>query len=82
MPLAKMNEQGRIVIPAVCREKAGIAPGEELLVDVVGEGELRLRTKQQALKRAQEILGKRLPKGRDLVAELIAERRREAKRER
>lgn len=79
---AKMNQQGRLVIPAACREQAGIAPGDELLVEVVGEGELRLRTKQQALRRAQEIVARHGSKDRDLVAELIAERRKEARRER
>jgi AbrB family looped-hinge helix DNA binding protein len=79
---AKMNGQGRLVIPAACREKAGIAPGDELLIEVVGDGELRLRTKREALRRAQEIVARHVPKDRDLVAELIAERRKEARRER
>lgn len=80
MASARMNDQGRIVIPAECRAAAGFKPGDELLVDVVGEGELRLRTRGQALKAAQEIVA-RHSSGRDLVAELIAERREEAARE-
>ncbi len=75
-----MNGQGRIVIPAECRAAAGIRPGDDLLIETVGEGELRVRTRQQALKRAQEIVAK-YSSGRDLVAELIAERREEARRE-
>lgn len=75
-----MNQQGRIVIPAECRAAAGIKPGDELIVETVGEGELRLRTREQALKKAQEIVT-RFGSGRDLVAELIAERREEARRE-
>ena len=78
---AKMNQQGRIVIPAECRRAAGIKPGDELLVEAIGEGELRLRTPEQAIKAAQAIVARRVPKDRDLVAELIAERRAEAKRE-
>jgi AbrB family looped-hinge helix DNA binding protein len=78
---AKVNQQGRIVIPAECRKAAGIKPGDELLVEAVGEGELRLRTPQQALKEAQRIVAL-YGSGRDLVAELIAERRAEARRER
>jgi hypothetical protein len=42
---------------------------------------LRLRTPEQAIKAAQAIVARRVPKDRDLVAELIAERREEAKRE-
>jgi AbrB family looped-hinge helix DNA binding protein len=76
-----MNEQGRIVIPAECRTAAGIKPGDELLIEAVGQGELRLRTAEQAIKSAQAIVARRVPKHRDLVAELIADRRAEARRE-
>jgi AbrB family looped-hinge helix DNA binding protein len=78
---AKVNQQGRIVIPAECRAAAGIKPGDELLIEAIGEGELRLRTPKQALKEAQRIVA-RYGSSRDLVAELIAERRKEARRER
>jgi AbrB family looped-hinge helix DNA binding protein len=76
-----MNQQGRIVIPAECRAAAGIKPGDELLIEAIGEGELRLRTPEQAIKAAQAIVARRVPKDRDLVAELIAARRGEARRE-
>jgi AbrB family looped-hinge helix DNA binding protein len=76
----RINSQGRIVIPAECRVAAGLKPGDELIVDAVGEGELRLLTREQALKEAQRIVA-RYGSGRDLVAELIAERREEAARE-
>ncbi len=78
---ARMNRQGRIVIPAECRAAAGLKPGEDLLIEPVGEGELRLRTRRQAIKEAQAIVARYLPKGRDLVQELIDERREEAARE-
>lgn len=78
---ARVNQQGRIVIPAECRSAAGIKPGDEVLIELVGEGELRLRTRRQAVKAAQSIVTRRVPKSRDLVAELIAERREEAGRE-
>ena len=78
---SRINNQGRIVIPAECRAAAGLKPGDEVLIEAIGEGELRLRTKRQAIKRAQAIVARRVPKERDLVAELIAERRKEAERE-
>jgi AbrB family looped-hinge helix DNA binding protein len=78
---ARVNQQGRIVIPAECRSAAGIKPGDEVLIESVGEGELRLRTRRQAIKTAQSIVARRVPKSRDLVAELITERREEAGRE-
>ena len=77
---AKVNEQGRIVIPADARAAAGIRPGPDVLVEVIGPGELRLRTKERAVRKAQEIVAKHLGK-RDLVAELLAERRRDVGRE-
>ncbi len=43
--------------------------------------ESRPRTRRQAIKEAQAIVARFVPKGRDLVAELIAERREEAGRE-
>jgi AbrB family looped-hinge helix DNA binding protein len=78
---ARVNEQGRIVIPAECRVAAGIKAGDDLLIEKVGEGELRVRTRQRALKDAQDLYARIIPKDRDLVAELIAERRAEAERE-
>jgi antitoxin PrlF len=78
---ARINQQGRIVIPAECRAAAGLKPGDELLIETIGEGELRLRTPEQAIKEAQAIVARYLPKGRDLVQELIDERRAEAARE-
>ena len=78
---ARINQQGRIVIPAECRAAAGLKPGDELLIEAIGDGELRLRTPEQAIKEAQAIVVRYLPRGRDLVQELIDERRAEAARE-
>jgi AbrB family looped-hinge helix DNA binding protein len=78
---ARVNQQGRIVIPAECRSAAGIKPGDEVLIELVGEGELRLRTRRQAVKAAPSIVARRVPNSRNLVAELIAKRREEAGRE-
>ena len=60
---------------------AGLEPGEEVVIEPVGEGELRLQTKESALKEAQAMVARYLPGGRDLVQELIDERRQEAARE-
>jgi AbrB family looped-hinge helix DNA binding protein len=76
-----MNQQGRIVIPAECRAAAGLKPGDELIVEATGEGELCLRTREQAVRRAQAIIAPYLPKRPDLVQEFIDERRAEAARE-
>jgi AbrB family looped-hinge helix DNA binding protein len=78
---AKLNAQGRIVIPAACRDAAGIEPGDEIVIEVAGPGELRLRTKAQAIRKAQAIVARKRSGRRDLVAELLRERRKEAARE-
>lgn len=78
---AKINAQGRVVIPAPCREQAGLKPGDDVLIEVLGPGELRLRTKAEAVRKAQTIVARRVPKRRDLARELIKERRREAARQ-
>ena len=77
----RMNGQGRIVIPAECRKMAGLKPGDDLLIEAVGDGELRLRTRWQAIRKAQAIVAPYLPKGRDLVQEFIDDRRAEAARD-
>jgi AbrB family looped-hinge helix DNA binding protein len=77
----RINEQGRIVIPQECRRAAGLKAGDDLLIEAVGEGELRLWTSEQAIKAAQAIVARKVTKERDLVGELIAERRAEAARE-
>jgi AbrB family looped-hinge helix DNA binding protein len=77
---ARINAQGRVVIPAPCREQAGLKPGDDVLIEVAGRGELRLRTRAAAVRKARAIVARRLPKGRDLVAALIKERRRKAAR--
>jgi hypothetical protein len=62
------------------REELGIEPGETVSLRVM-DGELRLITVRQAIKRLQDLLDARLEPGRSLVDELIAERRAEAARE-
>jgi AbrB family looped-hinge helix DNA binding protein len=79
--MTRINPQGRIVIPAECRAAAGLKPGDELVVEAIGEGELRLRTVLRTLREAQEIVARYIPKDRDLVQEFIDDRRKEAERE-
>ncbi|MBI4280293.1 MAG: AbrB/MazE/SpoVT family DNA-binding domain-containing protein [Armatimonadetes bacterium] len=75
-----MGQGGRLVIPAPYRKALGLRPGDEVILRLE-DGELRILTLHQALKRARRIVRRYVPKGRSLVRELIAERRREAQRE-
>jgi AbrB family looped-hinge helix DNA binding protein len=76
----KVGAGGRIVLPAEFRKALGLAPGDDVLV-VLDNGALRIITPRQALEEAQTILRQYVPSGKGLAAELIAERRKEAKRE-
>lgn len=75
-----MGEGGRVVIPAEFRKSMGIKPGDEIIVSLE-DGEVRISTLAQVIKRAQELVRMYVPDDVSLVDELIEERRREAARE-
>jgi AbrB family looped-hinge helix DNA binding protein len=77
---ARVNENGRVVIPAAFRKALGIASGDTVVLRL-DEGELKITTLRQRIKRSQEIVRKHVPRTVSLVDELIAERREAAKRE-
>ena len=76
----KIAEGGRLVIPSQYRRALGLETGDEVIVRAV-DGELRILTRAEAVKRAQALVRKRVKKGRSLVAELRNERRSEAANE-
>ncbi len=77
---AQISENGRIVIPAAFRKAMGLKGGEVVTIRMDEEG-LHIQSRAQAIKRAQTKVRKYVPEGVSLVDELIAERRREVKRE-
>jgi len=77
---ARLNENGRLVIPASFRKALEIKPGDEVILRLE-EGELRLTTRKLRIARAQRNARKYIPRGVSLADELIAERREAAKRE-
>jgi AbrB family looped-hinge helix DNA binding protein len=76
---ARVNEQGRLVIPAELRAAAGIKPGSDVVLEA-RDGEVRIRSVDAAVARVQEKY-KRLARGRSIVDEFLAERREDATRE-
>ena len=70
-----MGGRGRVVVPAEVRERAGLVEGTTLVLLEAPTG-LVLLTRQQLRERVREELG-----GLDLVADLLADRRRAAERE-
>lgn len=76
----KIGEGGRVVVPAKYRKALDLKPGDDVIL-VLGDGEVRITTVKQAIRRAQQIVRRYVPEDRDLVSELIKERREEAARE-
>ena len=77
----KLENSGRILIPAEWRRRLNVKPGQELVLGMSEEGIRILGTRADAVKRVQARLRKYVPAGRMLSEELSAERRAEAERE-
>ena len=76
----RFRKDRRIVIPAEFRRELGLKTGDEVILRLI-DGEVRIRTRREAIKEAQAIVRKHVKKGRSLVEELKTERRAEAQRE-
>jgi len=76
----RINENGRLVIPASYRKALGIKAGDEVILRME-DGELRITTMKRRLERAQRRIRQYVKPGVSLADELIAERREAAKRE-
>ncbi len=73
----RLGTGGRLVIPGRLRRAVGLAPGDEVVIVLDDQG-LRLLTVEQAVARAQALVGRYVPPGRSLSQELIEDRRVEA----
>jgi AbrB family looped-hinge helix DNA binding protein len=76
----KMSDGGRVVVPAEIRRALGLKEGDVVLWELK-DGEARLTTRRERLRRAQALVRKYVPADVSLSDELIAERRAEAERE-
>ena len=76
----RINENGRVVIPASYRKALGIKAGDEVILRMEDD-ELRITTMNRRLERARRRIRKYVKPGVSLADELIAERREAAKRE-
>jgi AbrB family looped-hinge helix DNA binding protein len=77
---AKVNENGRILIPAAVRERMGIKLGDSV-VWKLEDGILHVESYQTRIHRIQEEFKAYRSSGKLASEELIAERREEARRE-
>jgi AbrB family looped-hinge helix DNA binding protein len=76
----RVNENGRIVIPASFRKALGIQKGDEVVLRVEDD-EVRISTVKSRVRQAQKMVRRYLKPGKSLSSELIAERREATKLE-
>jgi AbrB family looped-hinge helix DNA binding protein len=76
----RVNENGRVVIPASYRRALGINVGDEVVLRIEGD-ELRITTLKRRIEQARRRIRRYVKPGRSLADEFIAERREAAKRE-
>ena len=77
---ARVNENGRVVIPAEFRKALGVTTGDEIIFRWEDD-ELRITTMKKRIERAQRRARRYRKPGVSAVDEFIAERREAAKRE-
>lgn len=78
---ARINENGRIVIPAAIRTKMNLKPGDSILMRLEEDGILRVEPHLAKIRRIQQEFRKYSNPGVLASDELIADRREEARRE-
>lgn len=76
----RLGAKGRLVIPTAIREALGIADAEVLDLRVV-DGELRISTLRERIRRVQERASRYVKPGTLVSDELSAERREAARHE-
>lgn len=79
--VTKLTNGNRVVIPAAIRKSLGLRVGDAVTLVLENNGEVRLLTRNEAIRQAQALVRQNVPKGRSLVEELLAERREEVGRE-
>jgi len=77
---ARLSKEGRVLIPAEMRQALGLQADEPLRLSVVN-GELRIISRREGIRRAQAIVAKYKQPGVRVVDDFIAEKRAEAERE-
>jgi AbrB family looped-hinge helix DNA binding protein len=77
---ARLNNNGRIVIPVEIRHQLGLKPGDTVLLSVEGHV-LKLESHRDRIRKVQESMRKFIPSSRSLAKELVADRSEEAQQE-
>lgn len=72
---ARLDERGRLVLPAELRRRLGLSAGDEVRITEEADGVLRIESRRAA---ARALIGLAGPPGQGVLDELRAERRSEA----
>ena len=78
---SRINDNGRILIPAAIRRSMGLKPGDALVMSLEDDGVLRIESQLARIRTIQEEFKKFANRGTLASDELIADRREEARRE-
>ena len=76
----RVNENGRVVLPAAFRKALDIRPGDQVVARLEGD-EVRITTLRRRIEGVQRHVRKYIKPGVSLADELIAERREAAQHE-
>jgi bifunctional DNA-binding transcriptional regulator/antitoxin component of YhaV-PrlF toxin-antitoxin module len=77
----KMQEDGRILLPAEIRKSIKASPGDKLCISVDDHGNVKLQSRINALREAQSYFAQFKNDGKSVVEEFIIEKGEEARRE-
>ena len=76
---SRIEPSGRLLIPAVLRQKLGLTAGSEMVIEET-DGILRVQTRDSAVRNVQKYFAQ-FSDGKSWSEELIGERRAEARSE-
>ncbi len=73
--IARLDERGRLVLPAELRRRLGLRAGDEVRISEQADGVLRVESRRAA---ARALIGSAGRSPASVITELSAERRRQA----
>ena len=76
----RVDQNGRVVLPAPVRHRLGVGPGDKVILRVE-KGVVRVTTVQEAIREAQASVRRHIKSKASLVDSLLEWRRAEARRE-
>jgi AbrB family looped-hinge helix DNA binding protein len=77
---AQVGARGRLVLPSAVRKQLALNEGDRVVLSVEPDGSMRLVSLREQVRKARGLFRQVAPE-RDLVGELLSERREEARRE-